>query len=164
MKRVILAVFGTAAALAALLDFKSHAQPGDLTGGALPSAGLPGGSASSAQTAPAPARSATDSPPAGTSAPSPATRSAVGAAVQTPYGVVQVKVSVRGSKIVDVSLVRLTADDRHSQEINRSAAPVLLQETLSAQSARVDAVSGASYTSDGYRRSLQSALDRLGVR
>lgn len=158
MKRVILAVLGTIAGLVALLDFKSHGQPATLAGGTLRSASVPSGTVS---TAPATQPPATSQPQGSTAG---AARSATGDAVQTPYGVVQVKVTVQGAKIVNVSFVQLTADDGRSQRINQAAAPLLLHETLSNQTARVDAVSGASYTSEGYAQSLQSALDRAGYR
>jgi uncharacterized protein with FMN-binding domain len=159
MKRVILAVLGTVAGLVALLDFKSHAGPGALAGGRLPSASVGGSTA----TAPATQPPSTAAPAPGSTS-SAGARSAVGDAVQTQYGVVQVKVTVQGTKILNVAFVQLTADDDRSQRINQAAAPILLQETLSAQSAHVDAVSGASYTSAGYEQSLQSALDKAGVR
>lgn len=84
--------------------------------------------------------------------------------MQTQYGIVQVKVTVAGGKITNVSFAQLTAFDPRSQQINSYAAPILLRETLSAQSAQVDSVSGASYTSAGYVQSLQSALDKAGVK
>ena len=65
-----------------------------------------------------------------------------------------------GSHIDNVSFLQLTANDGTSQYINSQAAPILVQETIAKQSAQIDTVSGASYTSDGYVRSLQSALDR----
>jgi len=71
---------------------------------------------------------------------------------------------VTGSKIADVSYVQLTAYDGRSQQINSYAAPILLQETLSTQSANIDTVSGATYTSEGYIQSLQSALDKAGIK
>ena len=74
------------------------------------------------------------------------------------------KVAVSGTKITNVSFVQLTAFDGRSQRINADAAPILLQETLSAQSAQIDSVSGATYTSDGYEQSLQSALDQAGIK
>ena len=60
--------------------------------------------------------------------------------------------------------MQLTSFDGRSQQINANAGPILLQQTLSAQSAHVDGVSGATYTSDGYRTSLQAALDQVGIR
>jgi uncharacterized protein with FMN-binding domain len=87
-----------------------------------------------------------------------------GDAIDTRYGVVQVQVTLTGNHIDNVSFLQLTAFDGRSQEINSAAAPILLQETLSAQSAQIDNVSGASYTTDGYVQSLQSALDKAGVK
>jgi len=76
---------------------------------------------------------------------------------------VQVQITVSGKKVSDVSLLQLTAFDGRSQEINSQAAPILVQETLTAQSANIDTVSGASYTTAGYIQSLQSALDKAGI-
>ncbi|MCD0484452.1 FMN-binding protein [Streptacidiphilus sp. ASG 303] len=90
-------------------------------------------------------------------------RTVTGDAADTRYGPVQVKVSVQGKKITDISVVQYPNEDHRDQEINGYALPILNQEALSAQSARIDAVSGATYTSDGYTRSLQSALDRAGL-
>ena len=84
--------------------------------------------------------------------------------MDTQYGIVQVKITVADRKITDVAFVKLTAFDGRSRQINSDAAPILLQETLSAQSAQIDSVSGASYTSQGYFQSLQSALDQAGIR
>jgi uncharacterized protein with FMN-binding domain len=161
MKRVLFSVVGTVLGLVALLSFKSQGQP--LVSGALPSAGLPASSAST----PAGSTQSTAAPPnpTGSTSSAPATsKSYLGQAVQTQYGVVQVKLDVTGTKITNVSFAQLTAYDGRSQEINSQAAPILLQETLTAQSAQIDTVSGASYTSDGYVQSLQSALDQAGIK
>jgi uncharacterized protein with FMN-binding domain len=163
MKRVLLSVIGTVLGLVALLSFKSRGQP--LVHGALPSAALP---ASAAAPAPTGSGTSTGAPPVpgrGTSSTpgSSATKTFLGQAVQTQYGVVQVKLTASGTKITNVSFAQLTAYDGRSQEINSQAAPILLQETLTAQSAQIDTVSGASYTSDGYVQSLQSALDQAGI-
>jgi uncharacterized protein with FMN-binding domain len=85
----------------------------------------------------------------------------VGADAPNQYGDVQVRVKVSGTKIVAVDPVALPGGDSRSQEISAAAAPILTRQALVAQSANIDGVSGASYTSDGYRRSLQSALDQL---
>lgn len=81
--------------------------------------------------------------------------------MQTPYGVVQVKVRVAGGHINSVGFAQLTAFDARSQEINSYAAQILVHETLAAQNAQIDTVSGASYTSAGYVQSLQSAAHAL---
>jgi uncharacterized protein with FMN-binding domain len=87
----------------------------------------------------------------------------LGSDVPNRYGDVQVQVVMRAGKIVDVRAVRLPDADGKSRDINRAAAPQLKQQALQAQSATVDGVSGATYTSDGYRQSLQAALDRAGA-
>ena len=158
MKRALLAITGTIAGLVALLSFKSHDSATTGFAGALPSAGLP--AANSSPGAPSTSGSGptaktdrhTSAAPMRTprSTPAASSRTAVGVAEQTRYGIVQVKVTVAGTKIANVSFVQLTADDGHSQMINQQAAPVLLRETLQAQSAHIDGVSGASYTSAGY--------------
>jgi uncharacterized protein with FMN-binding domain len=83
-----------------------------------------------------------------------------GAAASTRRGPVQVQVTIRSGRIVDI--VALAVPDRsgRDQRINASAVPILRDEALSAQSANIDTVSGATITSDGYIQSLQSALDR----
>jgi hypothetical protein len=92
--------------------------------------------------------------------PASAARRIVGCVVDTEYGPVQVAVVIRGGRIIDVQALRLPSADSRSQEIAAYAAPQLRQEVLAAQSPHIDTVSGASYTSDGYARSVQSALDR----
>jgi FMN-binding domain len=86
---------------------------------------------------------------------------AAGPTLQTRYGPVQVRVVVVASggsdRIRSVTAVQLPAGG-HSGEISSYAGPQLAQEAVAAQSAKIDTVSGASYTSDGYRRSLQAAL------
>ena len=162
MKRVLLSITGTVLGLVALLSFKSHGHPIGASG-KLPSAALPAGSSPSTPKSTTPGTSAPPRPGSHTSAAAPASRTIAGDAVQTQYGVVQVQVVVSGTKISNVSFLQLTAYDGRSQQINSEAAPILLQETLSAQSANIDTVSGASYTTAGYVQSLQSALDKAGI-
>ncbi|GAB7005451.1 hypothetical protein JCM18899A_29240 [Nocardioides sp. AN3] len=68
-----------------------------------------------------------------------------------------------GGKVTDVQVVDYPHGNPRDAEINSYALPILIKETLSAQSANIDMVSGATVTSDGYLRSLQSALDQAGV-
>jgi FMN-binding protein len=83
-----------------------------------------------------------------------------GPSVLTRYGPVQVQVTTKSSgRIVSVkTLASPSAGDR-DRAISAFALPILQRETIAAQSAAVDTVSGATFTSDGYRRSLQAALD-----
>jgi len=92
-----------------------------------------------------------------------AARTAVGRDVTTQYGDVQLKVTVKDGKIQNVAFVALNAYDGHSLSIDQYAAPLLNQQALAASSAQIQGVSGATYTSDAYRQSLQSALDALGA-
>jgi uncharacterized protein with FMN-binding domain len=81
-----------------------------------------------------------------------------GPAVDAYYGLVQVQVDIQGGAIKDVQFLQYPSDRRTSQEINSIAMPYLQQEALQAQSARVDIISGATLTSEGFMASLQSAL------
>jgi uncharacterized protein with FMN-binding domain len=81
-----------------------------------------------------------------------------GTVAQTIWGPVQVQVKVSGAQIVDVVVLQQPNGNRHDEEINSYALPMLRQQVLQAQSAQIDGVSGATVTSDGYRQSLQSAL------
>ena len=85
----------------------------------------------------------------------------VGKAYDVSYGTVQVKVTFTGSRITDVTPMSLPQGGR-SGDISQFAAPQLRREALAAQSAHIDTVSGASYTSAGYAMSLQSAIDQRG--
>jgi uncharacterized protein with FMN-binding domain len=89
------------------------------------------------------------------------TRSAVGSDVQYQYGDLEVKVTMTGSKITDVTVAKVDVYDPHSASIDQYALPVLRSQAVSAQSAQIDGVSGASYTSAAYEQSLQSAIDKL---
>jgi uncharacterized protein with FMN-binding domain len=82
-----------------------------------------------------------------------------GAVVQEPYGQVQVQVTIASGKIVNVTTLQLPTNGR-SGFISQSVAPILQGEAISAQSATIDTVSGATYTSMAYAQSLQSALDQ----
>lgn len=86
-----------------------------------------------------------------------------GAVTQTRWGAVQVRITVAGGKVTDVAVPQYPTGNGKDREINASALPELTQETLSAQSADIDMVSGATVTSQGYVTSLQSALDQAGL-
>lgn len=85
-----------------------------------------------------------------------------GQTVSTRYGTVQVNAVISGGLITDVVAVKLTDAGRQSVSISNQAAPMLRREVLSAQSAKVSNIGGATYTSQGYLTSLQSALDAAG--
>ena len=93
----------------------------------------------------------------------PAPQTATGSVVNTQFGPVQVRVTVIGGRVSDVQAVALPSAASYSAQLSQYAGPRLRQEALTAQSATIDGVAGASYTSEGYRQSLQSALTQLGV-
>ena len=122
--------------------------PGGSTGGA-----ATGGSGS---TAPATTPAATPATAAGK-------RTVDGSVVNTRFGAVQVEVTLDGSTIVDVAALQMPSGDRRTDQISSYAEPVLRTQALQAQSANIDGISGATYTSSGYARSLQAALDSAGI-
>jgi uncharacterized protein with FMN-binding domain len=130
MRRAILAVTATVAGLVALLSFKTHSSSERTVASPEPSASLP-----------------------------PGERAITGNVANTAYGPVQVQVVVATSKIVKVNVLEQPQSTSRDLQIGQFAFPKLIGETLSAQSARIDSVSGATYTSGGYIKSLQSALD-----
>ncbi len=136
MKRAPIVLTATAAGLAAMLGFHAHT----------PQAATP------AATATASASSSTST----------SSSAVTGDAVATRYGDIQLKVTISGGKIVKIEAVALPSGDPKSYAISSYAEPLLRQSALTKQSAEVDAVSGATFTSDGYRTALQSALDKAG--
>lgn len=114
------------------------------------------GAGSTSSAAPKTSDSASSTP----SAASPVT--AQGAAEMTPYGAVQVQVTIKGGAITDVTAIDYPTNDGRDRQINSVAVPQLQNQVLSAQSARVQGVSGATYTTEGFVASVQSALDAAG--
>jgi uncharacterized protein with FMN-binding domain len=124
----------------------------------------PPAAAPPASTAAAPAGGPT-APSSSSSAPSSKSPSRpsgtfTGATAETAYGPMQVAIVVKAGRITDVKALQVTNQGDRSVAISAAAVPVLRSEALRAQSARIAAVSGASYTSQGYTTSLQSALDK----
>jgi uncharacterized protein with FMN-binding domain len=171
-KRGAIATVLTIAALVLLLNFKTPS----IDEAALLAAGDT--SPAIVETAPTdpiatPEAAVATEPPTSTQAPAETTTPAIeapavmtsgtveGATVQTRFGPVQVVVTVEGGRITDVTALQMPADDRRSSSISQNVEPILRESALEAQSANIDIVSGATYTSVAYARSLQSALDQL---
>ena len=154
MRRVILAVTGTIAGLVALLSFKAHVptMPVAATTGTGGGSSTSSSSSSAARTIPGEFQSV-----AGTLTPGETT--VTGKVANTVYGPVQIELVVKSHKIVKVAVLEQPTNTIHDIQIGEFAFPKLISETLTAQNAKVDAVSGASYTSAGYIASLQSAVD-----
>jgi uncharacterized protein with FMN-binding domain len=158
MKRLILAVAGTIAGLIALLSFQTHAGPAAV--GSLPVATLgPGPSLVTPSARTGAAAGPGPSPASG----GPDAVTTLGQTVHTQFDTIQVRIVTVGGQIRSVAFAKLAGDEQLSDLINAHAGPLLLQRTLKAQSADIDTVSGATYTSDGYRQSLQSALDQAAA-
>ncbi len=90
-------------------------------------------------------------------------RTVDGAVVSTRFGSVQVEVTLDGGTIVDVAALQLPSGDRRTNQISSYAEPILRTQALQVQSSTIDGISGATYTSDAYARSLQAALDTAGI-
>jgi len=153
LRRIVLASAVTASGLVMLLALKPHTVP-EVTAAPAPTSSSSSGSGSSSGSS-----SGTGSGGSTTTG----TKTVTGDTVQTRWGPVQVKITVTNGKITDVTAVQSPSDNPRDQEINSYALPQLKSEALAAQSAKIDTVSGATYTSDGYRQSLQSALDSAGL-
>lgn len=157
MRRAIPVIATTAGGLALLANFHTSSGASTLATGPTADTTTPRATAP----APAPRAGAGPAPAAGPTTTVPAgTRTVDGPVAATDYGDVQVAVVLNGSQIVDVKALQLPSDRSRSARISQEAGPLLRQEVLRAQSARIGLISGATYTSDGYIRSLQGALDQ----
>ncbi len=169
-RRGVIAIVTTAIALVLLLSFKTPSTPAlaRIGSGAVAVGGPSVAPAGPVGADPSPAAvdpSGAPGGPASTPTPPPATTARsngtiTGQTVDTPYGPVQVQVTLASGKIKDVQALQLPQDRMRSAVISQYAGPILRQEALTAQSAQIDLVSGATYTSEGYAQSLQSAIDQ----
>ena len=152
MRRMILAVTGTIAGLVALLSFKAHAPTVPVASTSGTGGGSSTSSSSSSRTIPGEFQSVAGTLTTGETA-------ITGKVANTVYGPVQIELVVKSHKIVKVAVLEQPTNTIHDIQIGEFAFPKLISETLTAQNAKIDAVSGASYTSAGYISSLQSAVD-----
>lgn len=155
MRRIVLAFMSTLAAVVMMFGYRtSTPSPVSVatTTVAAATAGGDAGTASGSTTAAAPQ-----------SATSTGSSTVTGDVVETRWGPVQVAITVSSGTITAATAVQVPSENGKDVEINERAVPVLTSETVSAQSAQIDSVSGATYTSDGYITSLQSALDKAGL-
>jgi uncharacterized protein with FMN-binding domain len=131
-------------------------------GGALSGPVSPATSTTSPSSSPNPSSSTTTTT---TSLPvSGAARTATGNSEQYGYGVLAVKLTEQAGRITEVSVSSLQTAEQYSQGLAQQVIPLLRNEVLSAQSAHISGISGATYTSEAYAYSVQSALDSLGVK
>jgi uncharacterized protein with FMN-binding domain len=164
-RRGAVALSLTALALVLLGNFKTP----DASGVALASTvAAPGRATAGATTPTSTSTTSGTAASAGTGGPSTTTVSSAtatytGTAIQTRYGAVQVQVTISSGKITGVTTLQAPSGVPHSSSISAAATPVLASEALTAQSAKIDTVSGATFTSQGYLASLQSALDQTAA-
>jgi uncharacterized protein with FMN-binding domain len=156
-KRAPIVITATAVGAIAVFLYKPLEPAGTIASGAT-SGGLR--SSSSGSTSSAPSGSPGSSGSSASSAAKDGTYT--GDAVQTRFGTVQVQATVANGRITAVTAVQLPDNDPRSSAISQGAEPYLKQEALAQQSAKIDVISGATYTSEGYMSSLQSALDKAG--
>lgn len=147
MKRIVLWLASTVTIMVLLFGY--HTSTNDTSAAA---------SSSASGSAPP----ATSSQPSSNSSSS-SSRTYAGSVAQTRWGPVQVQITVSNGKIIKATVLQQPNGNRKDEEINAYALPTLIQDTLVAQSAEIDMVSGATVTSEGYLESLQSALDKAGI-
>ncbi|MGW3122429.1 FMN-binding protein [Streptomyces sp. NPDC001107] len=143
LRRIVLASAATVSGMVLLLSLKPHSSP----------------EAALAVPAPSSSSNASSGSTGSGGSTTSATKTVTGDTIQTRWGPVQVRITLKSGKLTEVTAVQYPTDNPRDQEINSYALPRLRSEALQAQSASIDTVSGATYTSDGYRQSLQSALD-----
>jgi uncharacterized protein with FMN-binding domain len=148
MRRIVLAFVTTVSALVMLFSYRTSTM-----GGGVPTTAVGTGSSTQTQSQTAPDTTTSGSGSGGDG-------TYTGDSVDTRWGPVQVQITVSGGKITRAVAVVFPNGNRRDQEINGYALPVLAQEAVTAQSAQIDHVSGATVTSDGYVTSLQSAIDQ----
>lgn len=162
-RRGAIALVTTALAVVLLFNFKT---PNDASGAAIASTGgstvgaSPNSSGSTSTGAAATNPAATPTPASIVG--SATAQTVTGSLISTQFGDVEVRATVAGGKITAVEAVALPSGGR-SGRISAAAGPILASEALTAQSANIDIVSGATYTSRAYAQSLQAALDQVGT-
>lgn len=169
MHRITAAVMGTITALVLLFSYRTSAPPTTTAATSEDDPGTASDTTAGSSVTPSATPSATHaskkkasaSPSAAPTTSAGASGTYTGDSVQTRYGPVQVRVTVQGGTLTDVRAVKYPNSSRHDQQVNSRAIPILNSEALSARSAKIDAVSGATITSGAYVQSLQSALDAV---
>lgn len=161
MKRAIPAIALSAAGLTWLLHAQGVIDSNATNRSATPAAAPPAGGGTPTTDNPQPSEPSPTTPT--TKPPSSGNRSVDGPVVNTRFGPVQVELVLAGGRITDIKALEYPNEARRSQFISEQALPLLHDEVLQAQSANIDTISGATYTSDAYGQSLQAALDRSGI-
>ena len=160
-KRAAISAFLTAVAVVLLINFKTPSQQGLAAFGRQTVTGSQssGATASASPSASAAATSSESTSPQPTASAATASKTVTGPAVSYFYGTAQVEVTLVNGQITDIVALQLPAEGR-SGRISQAVEPMLRSEVLAAQSAQIDLISGATYTSEAYATSLQGALDQ----
>lgn len=163
MRRITVWLASTVSALVLLFSYHtSTGSAGSSSVVAAPETGVAGSSGSSGSSAEDSTASDTGSADGSTTSGS-AGETYTGDAVSTRFGDVQVRITVVDGKVTAAEVTQVPWRDHKDQEINGYAVPILNEEAVASQNADIDMVSGATYTSEGYIGSLQSALDAAGL-
>ena len=164
MRRITLWLLSTVSILVLLFSYRTSLSPtpqSSVAVGATGAGSAANGPPSAPEPPPVPSPAAQKSRPAPSPTnPPPAARTYAGSVVNTNYGPVQVRITVLAGKLTKSVAAQVPWSGPRDQEINAQAVPILNAEAVHAQSAGIDMVSGATYTSTGYIQSLQAALDR----
>ena len=161
MRRITTWLLSTISALVLLFSYHTSTSAGAST--SVVAASDP---ATTSGETPSTGSGSTDTPSSGTLSDSGSSSAATtydGDVVSTRFGNVQVQITVKNGKVTDSQVLQVPWNDHRDQEINSSAVPILNAEAVDAQSADIDMVSGATYTSQGYIQSLQSAIDQANL-
>jgi uncharacterized protein with FMN-binding domain len=170
MRRIVLWALSTLSVVVLLFGYSTSTSGPDTSAQTAFVSGTTAGTSTSASTTSGTATPSTGTTSgsgsasgSGSGSGSGSTTTVTGKTVQTRWGPVQVQLTMSGTTITKVAVIQYPHDNSRDQEIASYALPQLIQETMDAQGANIDMVSGATYTSDGYVQSLQSALDQANA-
>jgi uncharacterized protein with FMN-binding domain len=164
MRRIVVAALGTVTALVLLFSYNTSQRNSGGSVSAIGPATAGGGDAAAASNSESES-SESDPTPSASSGKKKAAKSKTytGSEVETQYGPVQVEITVAKGKITKAEAVKFPTGTPKHEEVNSEALPILAEEAVDAQDADIDAVSGATSTSEGYVESLQAALDEANL-
>lgn len=163
MRRIALAMMGTLSGLVMLFSYHTSTSSQAVASSTGTAGAGSAATASSGASGSSSSSSGSSSSGSSTSGSSSSSGTYTGDAVSTRWGTVQVRITVQNGKITKSEAVQYPQDNPRDQEINAYALPQLSQEVLQKQSASIDAISGATVTSNGYIQSLQSAIDQANL-
>jgi uncharacterized protein with FMN-binding domain len=161
--RAVVALLATAVAVVLMISFRTPPTGAIGTGAALPAQPVPSATPTSGSS------TSSGGPPTGPQPPTPTpsprsnglkSGTFTGSDYPNQFGDVQVKITVSGGKITDVTALQYPTDRARSALISQQAIPLLREEVLQAQTANIDILGGATFTTESYAESVQSALDQ----